>query len=233
MITCEKLTTHYVPALDRPILREIDLNIVGGEFIGLLGLNGAGKSTLLRSWVGLVPIAQGSVTIKGQLLSPKAVGQQEISMLFQGGGLVRQLPVLDNVLCGCLGARSPWKTLWGFEPSDRQRAMDLLDQLGLADQRFRKTGLLSGGQQQRVAIARALMQSPQILLVDEPTTGLDVQATVQVMEILKGLQGQGLTIVAILHDLGLVEGYCDRAIVLEKGRVKYDGVCAHLQSHLI
>ncbi|MBD2183351.1 ATP-binding cassette domain-containing protein [Planktothrix sp. FACHB-1355] len=157
--------------------------------------------------------------------------RRDIGMLFQGGGLIRQLSAIENVLCGRLGGLPTWQTLWGFPKSDRRLALDLLAQLGLKEQAYQKTGQLSGGQQQRVAIARALIQNPQILLADEPITGLDVMAAKQVMEILSDLRSQkGMTIVTVLHDLSLASAYAERAIVLDAGRIVYDGPCQNLQS---
>jgi phosphonate transport system ATP-binding protein len=158
-------------------------------------------------------------------------------MLFQGGGLIRQLSAIDNVLCGKLGVRKTRQTLWGFPQCDRTLALELLIQLGLREQIYQKTSQLSGGQQQKVAIARALMQSPQILLADEPTTGLDVVASQQVMATLSELHQQGLTIITVLHDLALATEYAQRAIILDSGKVVYDGKCENLQaqfsSHII
>ncbi|MFB2920786.1 MULTISPECIES: phosphonate ABC transporter ATP-binding protein [Aerosakkonema] len=157
--------------------------------------------------------------------------RRDIGMLFQGGGLIRQLSAIENVLCGRLGGLPTWQTLWGFPKSDRRLALDLLAQLGLKEQAYQKTGQLSGGQQQRVAIARALIQNPQILLADEPITGLDVMAAKQVMDILSDLHSQkGMTIVTVLHDLSLASAYAERAIVLDAGRIVYDGPCQNLQS---
>ena len=151
-------------------------------------------------------------------------------MLFQGGGLIRQLSAIDNVLCGKLGVRKTRQTLWGFPQCDRTLALELLIQLGLREQIYQKTSQLSGGQQQKVAIARALMQSPQILLADEPTTGLDVVASQQVMATLAQLHQQGLTIITVLHDLALATEYAQRAIILDSGKVIYDGKCENLQA---
>lgn len=212
----------------------ITCTIRPGEFVVLLGLNGAGKSTLLRTILGLIPVQSGTIQVQGVPVTPQTLQQsrRNISVLFQGGGLIPQLSALDNVLCGRLGTRSTWQTLWGFGKSDRHLAMELLAQMGLQDRAHQRTSRLSGGQQQRVAIARALIQSPQILLVDEPTAGLDVQATQQVMETLSVLNRQGMTIVAVLHDLSIACQYGDRSIVLEAGRIVHDGDCQHLPQHL-
>ena len=228
-IECEKLETAYSKSLNRPILDGINCTINQGEFVALLGLNGAGKSTLLRAMVGLVPLQQGVIRINGVAHRYQSA-RRDITMLFQGGGLIRQLSAIENVLCGRLGSLSPWQTLGGFPKRDRRLALDLLAQLGLKEQAYQKTAQLSGGQQQRVAIARALIQNPQILLADEPITGLDVMAAKQVMEILADLHKQGMTIVVVLHDLSLASAYAERAIVLDKGRIAYDGVCQNIQA---
>ncbi len=232
-IVCKNLETTYCAALHRPILNRINFRVEDGEFVSLLGLNGAGKSTLLRSLVGLVPIHQGSVTIQGIPLSFRTLPQvrQTIGMLFQGGGLIPQLPAVENVLCGRLGQLSPWQTLIGFCKSDRHRALELLESLGLGALADQKTSRLSGGQQQRVAIARALIQSPKILLVDEPTSGLDVLASQQVMDTLMRLNHEGMTVVAVLHDLAIAAKYAERAIVLDQGSVIHDGSPHQLSAH--
>jgi phosphonate transport system ATP-binding protein len=206
VIDCHNIETAYAASLNRPILNGINCQIKQGEFVVLLGLNGAGKSTLLRSLVGLVPLVQGEIQINGVTLTPRTLPaiRRNVGMLFQGGGLIRQLSAIENVLCGRLGSRTTWQTLFGFPKRDRLLALDLLEQLGLKELAYQKTSQLSGGQQQRVAIARALIQSPQILLADEPITGLDVIACQQVMQTLSELHSQqGMTIIAVLHDLGI------------------------------
>lgn len=233
-IALQEVETAPISSLGRPILHRLNFTIQPGEFVTLLGLNGAGKSTLLRSLVGLTPLRQGTIRIYGVEVSPRSLPQvrREVGMLFQGGALVRQLSAIENVLCGRLGALSPWQTMLGFSQSDRRRALDLLTQLGLKDQAYQRTGQLSGGQQQRVAIARALIQSPKILLADEPIAGLDVLATRQVMDILAQLhQEQGLTVVTVLHDLSMASAYGERAIVLDQGKIIHDGSCRNLPDH--
>jgi len=230
-IACQNVFTDYQSTLKRPILNGIDLKINHGEFVALLGLNGAGKSTLLRSLVGLVPIKQGEIQICGTTVEPNSLGKvrRNVGFLFQGGGLVDQLSCLDNVLCGCLGELNTWQSLWGFPKRDRRIAMKLLQKLGLQEQIYQKAKQLSGGQRQRVAIARTLIQSPHILLADEPTAGLDVSGINQVMTNLQEMHRQGLTVVVVLHDLALAAQYAQRAIVLEEGQVCYDGDCQNIE----
>ena len=230
-ITCQNVKTAYQSTLNRPILNGIDLQINQGEFVALLGLNGAGKSTLLRSLVGLVPLKQGEIQICGTSVEPKHITEirKNVGFLFQGGGLVDQLSSLDNVLCGCLGDLNTWQSLWGFPKRDRRIAKQLLHKLGLQEQIYQKAKQLSGGQRQRVAIARTLIQSPHILLADEPTTGLDVSGINQVMDSLQEMHRKGLTIVVVLHDLALAAQYAQRAIILEEGQVVYDGDCKNIE----
>jgi phosphonate transport system ATP-binding protein len=201
--------------------------------VALLGLNGAGKSSLLRAILGLLPLAEGSIRINDILLTPKTLPKIRdfVGSIFQGGGLVKQLSALDNVLCGKLGSRSSWETLWGFNRQDRSLGLDLLDRLGLEKEADRPISKLSGGQQQKVAIARALIQSPQILLADEPTAGLDAIAARQVMSILADLnRDRGLTVVTVLHDLALASAYATRTIVMDRGKIIYNGDCDDLQN---
>jgi phosphonate transport system ATP-binding protein len=230
-ITCRNLHTDYQSTLQRPILNGIDVQINHGEFVALLGLNGAGKSTFLRSLVGLVPVKHGQIEICGTKVESSQINQvrKNIGFLFQGGGLVDQLSCLDNVLCGCLGELTPWQSLWGFPKRKRRVAIELLQEVGLQEQIYQKAKQLSGGQRQRVAIARTLIQSPHILLADEPTTGLDISGIKQVMDNLQAMHRQGLTVVVVLHDLALAAQYAERAIILEDGQVWYDGDCQNIE----
>ncbi|WP_287128069.1 phosphonate ABC transporter ATP-binding protein [Candidatus Cyanaurora vandensis] len=210
----------------RAVLEGLDLTIHQGESVVLLGLNGAGKSTLLRAMAGLVPLAAGTIQVLGQpILSHPS---SPIAMLAQGGGLIPQLSALENVLCGRLGQLGTLSTLWGFPLAERKRARELLLSLGLGECLQTPVRQLSGGQQQRVAIARALIASAQILLADEPVTGLDVLATRQVMQTLDQLAAAGLTLVSVLHDLELAQAHAGRAVLLEAGKITYDGPCHNL-----
>ncbi len=232
-IVCVDLQTAYLPSLRRSALQGVTCTIQPGEFVAVLGLNGAGKSTWLQSLLGLVPIQSGSAHVHYTPIQAATIPQirREIGILFQGGGLVPQLTALDNVLCGRLGQRSSWQTLLGFDSRDRAQASQLLHQFGLRDSAHQITRRLSGGQRQRVAIARLLMQSPSILLLDEPTAGLDVLATRHVMELLAQLNHQGMTIISVLHDLAIAQTYARRALIFEVGRILYDGDCHNLAAH--
>ena len=232
-IECKNIYSCQNSALGTPILNNISCQIKEGEFVALLGVNGAGKSSLLKSLMGLIPLEKGEVRVNDLLLTPNNINKirRQTAMIFQGGGLIRQLSALDNVLCGTFGFRSSWQTLWGFNQRDRLLALELLTELGLKEYAQQKVSKLSGGQRQRVAIARALIQSPQILLADEPTSGLDVIASHHVMESLARLNHEKkITIVVVLHDLEMATTYAKRAIILEKGRVIHDGSSQNLSA---
>jgi phosphonate transport system ATP-binding protein len=228
-ITCQQVVSRAKIGR-RPVLDGVDCQIAKGDFVAILGLNGAGKSSLLRSIAGLLPLQSGEILINNTPLAGKTIdrARQDLAMLFQGGGLVPQLCAIDNVLCGKLGAFSGWQTLMGFPPTERRSALEILDRLGIADFANAPTKRLSGGQQQRVAIARALMRSPQILLADEPVTGLDIVAIQQVMTTLANLHREGMTIVTVLHDINLASTYAKTAIVVDRGRVVYHGSSENL-----
>lgn len=229
IIVCDAVVSQAKTG-NRSILDGIDCQIKRGEFVAILGLNGAGKSSLLRAIAGLLPLRSGKILINDLPLSPRTLSQtrRQMGMLFQGGGLIPQLCALDNVLCGKLGAFSGWQTLTGFPANERRIALELLDRFGMADFAERPTRQLSGGQQQRVAIARALIGSPQILLADEPVTGLDMIAIQDVMKTLAQLHRTGMTIVTVLHDLALASTYAQTAMIVDRGRVVYHGSSQNL-----
>jgi phosphonate transport system ATP-binding protein len=226
IIDCQNLTVGYENSPHRLILNKINSQIRAGEFVAIMGLNGAGKSTWLRCLAGLVPMQQGQVQILGHHATPRNYPQirQHLSTIIQGGGLISQLSVIENVLCGCLGRYSSWQTCRGFPQREQTKALELLQQFGLEDKAQVVVKQLSGGQQQRVAIARALMQNATILLADEPTNSLDMVAAKQVMDTLTALnRQQGITILAVLHDLKMAINYAQRVILLDQGQIFYDG----------
>ncbi|MGL5032681.1 MAG: ATP-binding cassette domain-containing protein, partial [Microcystaceae cyanobacterium] len=120
IIDCYHLFSSQQTATGRPILNDVSFQVKPGEFVALLGLNGAGKSSLLKSLVGLLPLKKGEIRIQDYLMNSHNLDKirHHLAMIFQGGGLIRQLSALDNVLCGCLGSRSFWQTLWGFNDRD-------------------------------------------------------------------------------------------------------------------
>jgi phosphonate transport system ATP-binding protein len=220
ILSCRQLVSKATTTSGRPILDGVDCTIEPGDFVALVGLNGAGKSSLLRAIGGLLPLKTGQIDW--------GTSHPKLATIFQGGALVPQLSAIDNVLCGNLGRYSFWQTLNGWPPADRREALALLDRFGLANDAERMVARLSGGQQQRVAIARALWLSPDLLLADEPTTGLDILAEREVMDTFKQLHREGMTVVTVLHDLHLASKYARTAIIVDRGRVIYQGTADSL-----
>ena len=215
-----------------PALKGVSLRIATGERVALLGASGSGKSTLLRCLCGLETAEVGSVRVFGEGLQAEGKLSRHIRRLRRGIGVVFQqfnlvgrLPVMTNVLTG-LAAEAPlWRSLSGrFTLSQRARALEALDAIGLAPQAFQRASTLSGGQQQRAAIARVLVQGARLLLADEPVASLDPESTRRVMEELTQLnRNAGMTLIVSLHHVALARRYCDRVVALRRGELVFDG----------
>lgn len=201
----------------RPILNAIDLALVGGTWLGLVGPNGAGKSTLLRSLVGLIP-SQGSITFGGVSVREATVRRraQLIALVPQQPVIPVDMTVGDYVLLG----RSPHIGYFDTETRrDVLAARSALAALELTRFEHRRLGTLSGGETQRAILARALSQEAPLLLLDEPTTSLDIGAQQSVLELLDDLRRErSLTVISSLHDLTLAAQFCDELLVLDGGR---------------
>jgi phosphonate transport system ATP-binding protein len=208
-----------------------------GELVVLLGPSGVGKSTLLRCMNLMTRPSSGGVWINGEDLAalPRRAllqARQRIGMIFQEFHLIDRLSVLTNVMCGRLGQLGPLRTLcWSFPESWKQEARQVLQRVGLADPALweRRADQLSGGQKQRVAVARALMQSPTLVLADEPIASLDVTTRVQIMDLLATLSREhGITVVVSLHQIDITRLYADRVIALSDGGLSFDGPASGL-----
>jgi len=203
--------------------------------LGIIGSSGAGKSTLLRMVNRLTDASAGRLMVDGRDVlalrgREKRAWQADCAMIFQQFNLVPRLDVVSNVLHGLLNKRGLMPTLlniWSREDIDR--AVQILDRLGIAEQATKRAEALSGGQQQRVAIARALMQDPRIILADEPIASLDPMNAQIVMDTLRRIHEEdGRTVVANLHTLDTARRYCDRVIGMRKGRIVFDGTPGQL-----
>ncbi|WP_308917271.1 phosphonate ABC transporter ATP-binding protein [Jannaschia sp. LMIT008] len=213
----------------------VSLQVHRPMMIGVIGRSGAGKSTLLRMLNLLERPTEGAVRFEGHdvtaLKGAQArAWQADCAMIFQQFNLVPRMDVVSNVLHGILNRRSVWRaalTLWAREDVDR--AIDILERLGIAEHAPKRAEALSGGQQQRVAIARALMQDPKVILADEPIASLDPMNAQVVMEALRRIHEEdGRTVVCNLHTLDTARRYCDRVIGMRAGRVVFDGTPAQL-----
>jgi phosphonate transport system ATP-binding protein len=208
----------------------IDLVVRSGEFVVVLGPSGSGKTTFLRAINRLVEPTAGEIRVAGRRVTGASPAElravrRRIGVVFQQFNLVRRLSVLDNVLAGRLGYVPPAPSLLGrFPAPDRARAREALERVGLAHLAGRRADTLSGGEQQRVAIARALVQSPDVILADEPTASLDPRLTGAIMGILQRINAeQGLTLVVSQHQLETALAYASRIVGFRRGRLRFDG----------
>lgn len=228
MLIIESLDKKY-PTGDRA-LKSVSLSVQTGEVIGLIGPSGAGKSSLIRCVNRLIETSGGSITLNGKNIL--AMGQhqlrlarREIGMIFQEFALVERLTVMENLLSGRLGYTGFWASWFRrFNQADIARAFELLDRVGLSGMHNKRADELSGGQRQRVGIARALMQSPTLLLVDEPTASLDPKTSRQIMRLIIDLcRERGLAAIINIHDVVLATEYLPRIVGLRAGEIVFDG----------
>lgn len=215
--------THRGKQVDA--LRGIDLDVLAGETVAIIGRSGAGKSTFLRALSGLVAPTTGSIEVAGHTPSTARTDRafsRDVGIVFQDHGLVRQLTARDNVLCGRLFDYDGGGVL-RFRPRDISDASGHLQRLGLADRADARASKLSGGERQRVAIARLLQQGPKVALLDEPVASLDIHWADTAIRSIGELADGEATAVAVLHDLELVRRWATRVVWLENGEVAFDG----------
>jgi ABC-type Mn2+/Zn2+ transport system ATPase subunit len=203
-----------------PVLRDVDLDIEPGEVVGIVGPSGCGKTTLLKAFAGIVPARAGGLRVFGQPLT-RASAHRHISFVPQTSAVNPAVPMtaLEAVMLGLAGRSSRRPT---FAKGERRRAHELLDRLDLHGLADRQVGELSGGQLQRVLIARALITEPAIVLMDEPTGGLDLRRLREVLLLARELQRAGTTVVLTTHDLNWVAAQLPRVVFLD-GAVVADG----------
>ena len=219
--TVVRVRDASVAYAERQVLRGVGLTVRPAEVVALLGANGSGKSTLVRAIVGLVPLAAGSVELFGTPLAGfrawSRVGYVPQRMAASSGvpATVREV-VATGLLAGS-------RLLRRTSRSDRAAVDRALDTVGLADRADDGIAHLSGGQQQRVLIARALAGDPEVLILDEPTAGVDLPSQQAFAHALSFLVDRGTTILLVAHELGPLEPIVDRAVVLRHGEVVHDG----------
>ncbi|MBM9463402.1 amino acid ABC transporter ATP-binding protein [Aeromicrobium sp. YIM 150415] len=202
----------HVAALD-----DVSLDVAPGEVVAVVGPSGSGKSTLCRSINGLERIDTGTVLIHGQPLASPGPRLQamrrEVGMVFQQFNLFQHLTVMQNLTLAPVRSRQ-------LSAGDAQdRAAALLARVGVEAQQSKYPAQLSGGQQQRVAIARALMMSPKIMLFDEPTSALDPEMVNEVLEVMRDLAEQGMTMMVVTHEMGFARSAADSVVFMDSGRV--------------
>ena len=199
------------------VLQDIDLSIDRGEVVVVIGPSGSGKSTLCRTINRLEPIDTGEITIDGQRLPDEgrelARLRADVGMVFQSFNLFAHKTVLENVTLG------PIKVRRKSSAEAEQRARQLLDRVGVANQADKYPAQLSGGQQQRVAIARALAMDPKVMLFDEPTSALDPEMINEVLDVMTSLASEGMTMVVVTHEMGFARRAANRVVFMDGGRI--------------
>ena len=215
MIKAEHISKTFqnVKALD-----DVSFQIRKGEIVCLIGPSGSGKSTLCRCINGLEIPESGNIYIEGKLVDYRDEMQakearSKTGFVFQHFNLFPHMNVMDNMIL------APMKTLHMSKEEAVAKAKELLQRVGLADKEDAYPKKLSGGQKQRAAIARSLMMNPQIMLFDEPTSALDPEMVMEVLEVMKQLAGEGMTMVVVTHEMGFAKEIANRIVFLEDGKI--------------
>jgi len=213
------LTKHYG---DVTALEDVSFEITGDEFVVLLGQSGAGKSTLLRCLNGLTKPSDGEMYLDGTKLTGS---RKDVAMIFQQHNLVEELSAYGNALTGSLNRTGFLRSVFQLnDETDRLRALDALDTVGLLAEAEQPVSRMSGGQQQRVGIARALVQSPRLMLADEPVASLDPASAERVMGYLtKAAREYDVATLASLHQVNIARYFGERFLGLKEGELVFDG----------
>lgn len=213
------------------VLRGVSIDVQPGTVTALIGPSGSGKSTFLRCINDLETFDSGDILVDGERvayrregtkayeLKPRVVAKRraKLGMVFQGFNLFAHLTVLENIMI------APVQVLKQDKRVVEQRALELLRKVGLSDKRDAYPDSLSGGQQQRVAIARALAMEPTLMLFDEPTSALDPETVGEVLEVMRALASEGMTMIVVTHEIGFAREVCDQVAFLEDGVIQEIG----------
>ncbi|MGO4938371.1 phosphonate ABC transporter ATP-binding protein [Fundicoccus sp. Sow4_H7] len=221
-------------------LKNIDLTINQGEFVGIIGLSGAGKSTLIRTINKMHPITEGSLKVNDievSQLKGKELRRfrRNIGMIFQSFNLVNRAKVVTNVLNALVPDLPAWRNLVGYFTKEEEIfALESLDRVGILDKAYTRVDQLSGGQQQRVALARTLAQNPKIILADEPVASLDPVTANVVMDDFKRInREQNISVLINIHHVELALDYCDRIVGIRDGEIVYDGPSEEVDQEIL
>jgi polar amino acid transport system ATP-binding protein len=222
MVEVKTVSKHFgtLKALDR-----VTLDVYDGEKVVIIGPSGSGKSTLLRSINQLEMVDSGKILVNGVDLQAPTTNinkvREEVGMVFQAFNIFPHKTVLENVTLAQIVVRKRSKA------EAAEKAMSLLRKVGIAEKAMNYPGQLSGGQQQRVAIARSLAMDPKIMLFDEPTSALDPEMIGEVLDVMKTLAREGMTMVVVTHEMGFAREVADRVIFMDYGAIIEEGTPEH------
>ena len=218
LIVLSKVNKHFGSV---HVLKDIDLTVHRGEVVVILGPSGSGKSTLCRVVNRLEPIDSGTISVDGTppVVEGRALARlrADVGMVFQQFNLFAHMSVLDNVTLGPIKVRGMTKA------AAERRARELLARVGIADQAGKLPAQLSGGQQQRAAIARALAMDPKVIMFDEPTSALDPEMITEVLDVMRDLAKDGMTMLVVTHEMGFARSAADRVVFMDAGQIVEEG----------
>ena len=211
---------HIQKAFDGvPVLKDLSLQVEDGEIVSILGPSGCGKTTLLNIILGIVDADQGEIRYSGEDLTRTPMEKRGFNIVFQDYALFPNLNVQQNITYGL-------RNKPGI--SSREEVDELIDLLGLREHLGKRIDQLSGGQKQRVAIARALCMEPEIMLFDEPTSALDPEIVGEVLDVMKALAKEGMTMVVVTHEMAFAKEVSDRVVFMDQGVILEQGPPAQL-----
>jgi glutamate transport system ATP-binding protein len=214
MISMQAVNKHFGSL---HVLKDINLDVDRGQVIVVLGPSGSGKSTLCRTINRLEPIDSGTIAIDGEVLPSEgrklAQLRSDVGMVFQSFNLFAHKTILQNVMLAPMKVRKKSKT------QAQEKAMELLERVGIANQADKYPAQLSGGQQQRVAIARSLAMNPKVMLFDEPTSALDPEMINEVLSVMTALAADGMTMLVVTHEMGFARGAANRVVFMDGGAI--------------
>ena len=198
------------------VVKELDLEVREGEFLTLLGSSGCGKTTTLRMIAGFEEPTSGSITVEGESIEDKEPFERNVNTVFQSYALFPHMTIYNNIAYGLRMKKVPKAEI-------KERVTRMMELVQLEGFEKRYPSQLSGGQKQRVAIARALCMRPDIMLFDEPTSALDPEMVGEVLQVMKDLAAEGMTMVIVTHEMGFAREVCDRVIFMDGGYIVEEG----------
>ncbi len=203
------------------VLRGIDLKVEESEVVVIIGASGSGKSTMLRCVNFLEKPQKGTISIEGKVIDPKSKDlnliRQEVGMVFQHFNLFPHMTAIGDAIEGLIQVKK-----YNYEDAEKE-ALKMLEKVGLSDKAQVYPSIISGGQKQRVAIARALAMHPKVMLFDEPTSALDPELVSEVLQVIKDLANEGMTMMVVTHKMGFAREVADRVVFIDQGVIVEEG----------